>query len=286
MSNTVFLADHRKDKSAHSAPLKKGTLIVLIVIMVVLLIAVLILFLPAFQIKEITIEGNRVISSEEILSASRLNTSEHIFSNLGGGIVRFFTLRYGAVEDRLDEMYPYIRSVRVRAEIPSKVRIIIEERKKIGYLDVPDGFAAIDTEGYVVEISGSAPPAGLPVIEGIPVKTAVLNKPVTLFEEHGLERCLVIFGAILEADSAMSDGSDFSLMRCVGSVRYVGKDVNFLVVHPENSTRGMLVKIGSLKEIYEDMIWLRHAFANNLIDFSDTGVLDMTGADYTLREND
>jgi hypothetical protein len=285
LSNTVFLADHRKDAQAKSAPPKKGTIVVLIVLLVVLLISVLVLFLPTFRIREITVEGNRVISTEDIMAVSRLSAGDHILSHVGGGIVQLFTLRYGSVEDRLDEMYPYIRSVKVRVEFPSKVRITVVERQKIGYLDVPDGYAAIDTEGYVVEISSSTPPAGVPMIEGIPVKTAVLNQPMTLFENRGLDRCLVIFGAILDADAAGSDGSGFSLMSCVGSVRYVGEDINYLVVHPKNSTLSMLVKIGSLKDIYADMTWLRHAFANNLIDFSDTGVLDMTGAEYTMRQN-
>ncbi len=281
----MFLADHRKDTQAKSASPKKGTIVVLIVFLVVLLISVLVLLLPAFRIREITVEGNRVISTEAIMAASRLNAGDHILSRVGGGIIPLFTVRYGSLEEELCEAFPYIRSVQFRVEFPSKVRIIVVERQKIGYLDVPDGYAVIDTEGYVLEISSSDPPSGVPMIEGIPVKTAVLNQPMTLFENRGLDRCLVIFGAILDADAAGSEGSDFSLMNCVGSVRYVGKDINYLVVHPKNSTQSMLVKIGSLKEIYGDMIWLRHAFANNLIDFSDTGVLDMTGAEYTMRKN-
>jgi hypothetical protein len=285
LSNTVFLAEHRKDAHAKPDPRKKGTLLVLIFILLVLLISVLVLLLPAFRIRKITVEGNRVILTEDIIAASRLIAGEHILAHVGGGIVPFFMLRYGSLEDELSEIFPYIRSVQVRVQIPSEVRIIIEERQKIGYLDVPDGYAVIDSEGYVVEISSSEPPTGVPMIEGIPVKTAVLNQPMSLFETRGLDRCMVIFGAILDADAAKSDGSDFSLMSCVSSVRYVGKDINYLVVHPKNSTQSMLVKIGSLKEIYGDMIWLRHAFANNLIDFSDTGVLDMSGVEYTMREN-
>ena len=281
----MFLARTGKKSNLIHASRRNRGLAVLLILLVILILALLAFILPAFRVREVVVEGNRVVRTEEILSIGNIKEGEHILSRIGGGVIRLFTLRYGSIEDELTDNFPYIRSVRVHAEIPSSVRITIEERKKIGYIDVPDGYAVIDTDGYVVELSGLKPPEEVPLIQGVPIRTAVLGRPISLTDDRGFNRCLVIFGAILDADAANPDGSGYCLMDCIRSVRYVGDNTNFLVVQPALSARTILVKIGSMKEIYEDMVWLRHALANNIIDYSEFGVLDMTGAENTLRKN-
>lgn len=252
---------------------------------VVLVLAVFVCTLPAFRIKEVIVEGNRVVQTQEILMECQLAEGEHILSKIGGGPAQIFTLRYGLLEDKIYEKFPYVRSVTVTAQIPSVVRITVEERMKIGYLDVPDGYAVIDKEGYIVELSGHDPPKGVPLIQGIPIQTAVLGQPVTLSDNCGFDRSLAIFGSILDADAANSDDTDYSLMDCVHSLRYVGENTNYMIISPQGSAKTIVVKIGSIKEISEDMIWLRHALASGMIDYSRSGVLDMSGEEYTMRKN-
>lgn len=263
----------------------KGSVILLAILLVFLLGAVLLLFLPAFRVENIIVEGNVTIDPIGVADASEISKGDHLMARLGGGIIRLFSMRYGGVEDRLTKQFPYIKNIRVEAEIPSTVRISIEERYKIAYLDVPDGFAVIDTEGYILDIRTSSPPQGVPIIYGIPVRTAVLGKPISLSDDRGLNRCLIILGAVLSADSVKAGDNGYDLMSCIVSVRYIGDNTNYLTVKPAGSANQFLVKIGSLTNIREDMAWLRHALSGNKIEYLENGVLDMTGADYTLREN-
>lgn len=285
LSNTVFLKRPAGPDRPTDTPRSIRGVVILSFLLAILLVAVLLFILPAFRVEKVIVSGNHVVQTEEILTICEVTKGEHLFSRIGGGALRLIALRYGSVEDKIIENFPYVKAVRVSVEIPSVVRITIEERNKIGYIDVPDGYAVIDTEGYVVELTGSKPQGNVPLIQGVPVITAVLGRPISLSDDRGFNRCLVIFGAALDADAANPDGSDYELMSCIRSVRYVGDNINFLVVQPRDSARTILVKIGSMKEIYEDMVWLRHALAKNLIDYSEYGVLDMSGAENTFRKN-
>src|SRR5665647_3405352 len=73
-----------------------------------LLAAILIVTLPQFYIKQIDVVGCNEISKEALLSSSGLAVGEHLFRNLGGGIIQLFTLRYGNIEKELRNDYPYI----------------------------------------------------------------------------------------------------------------------------------------------------------------------------------
>ncbi|MBN1891652.1 MAG: FtsQ-type POTRA domain-containing protein [Clostridiales bacterium] len=285
MSKTVYIASkHKNHKTKPNAHKRKG-IVLMIAFSVLLLLSVCIFVLPAFRIKEVIVEGNRIVQTQDILMTCQLSEGDHILSKIDGGVVQVFTLRYGSLENEIYEKFPYVRSVTVTAQIPSVVRITVEERMKIGYLDVPDGYAVIDKEGYVVELSGQDPPKGVPLIQGIPIQTAVLGHPITLSDTRGFDRSLAIFGSVLDADFANSDGTDYSLMDCVHSLRYVGENTNYMVLSPQGSAKTIMVKIGSIKEISEDMIWLRHALATDTIDYSQSGVLDMSGEEYTMRTN-
>lgn len=285
MSN-LFLSDKKTNKKRKPVRVRSGGIVALVVIVTLLLCVFLVMILPAFRILEINVSGNQIIKTEDILSTISVRRGDNVFLAVSGGLKRVISLRYGSVEDILSENYPYIKTVTVRAVIPSEVNIVIEERKKIGYLDVPDGYAVIDMDGYVIGLFGETAPKGIPVIEGIPVNTAVLGKKLTLSNDEGFNRALLIFGAILSADDANSDGSGYDLMSCIDTVRYVGDNTVYLDVSPMKSSKSIIIKIGNLKNIHDDMIWLRTALAKDMIDYSEPRVLDMSGEEFTLKMND
>lgn len=202
-------------------------------------------------------------------------------------MISLFTFRYGSVEEEIMRKYPYVQSIKIQLNFPSKIKITVKERLKIGYLEVPDGFAVIDQEGYVVEMSGSTVPAGVPLMEGLPVRSAMLGEKLDLSDEQGFSSSLTIFGAILAADTNISDDTGFRLMPCVKSIRYVGKNTTYLMIKLPELNGNLTVKIGTLKEISDDMTWLRYAIATNAFESEEAGisgsVLDMTGDQYIMR---
>lgn len=260
-----------------------GRRIVLLSILAVLLLTVLlIIMLPQFYIESIEITGCNHISQDELLADSGLVRGEHLFRNLGGGFIQLFTLRYGNIEKELSEYYPYINDIKIQLSFPSKVVITIDERKKIGYVEIPDGYAVIDMDGYVIELEAGNAPDGVPLMQGLPVTVAVLGEQLDMTEGKGLNSCISVLNAILLADEN-SEAEDFSLMKCVQRVRSVESGTTFITLLLPASQKEMLVRIGSLKNINEDMRWLAYAAKQNKFDTVGEGVLDMSGEEYTFR---
>ena len=253
------------------------------VLFAILLAVILIVTLPQFYIKQIDVVGCNEISKEALLSSSGLAVGEHLFHNLGGGIIQLFTLRYGNIEKELRSDYPYINDIKIRIVFPSKVLLTIDERQKIGYAELPDGYAVIDTEGVVVELSEGAAPSGVPLMEGLPVRSSALGEKIDMTEGKGLNTCITILNAILAADENKSKNSDFSLMKCVRSVRSLQGSTTFLTLILPSTQKEFLIRIGSLKNITADMSWLRYAAEQNKFDSVGDGVLDMSGEEYTFR---
>jgi len=78
--------------------------------------------LPAFKIKEIIILGNKKTTQKEILYLSGLELGQNIFS---------FSL--AQVKESI-EYHPWIRTVRVRKELPDRVMIEIKEEEPVAII--------------------------------------------------------------------------------------------------------------------------------------------------------
>ena len=266
-------------------PVKRGRrrIVFFAVLIGVLITAILITVLPQFYIKQIEITGCKEISQEELLKSSGLTAGEHLFKNLGGGIIQLFTLRYGNIEKELRRNYPYINDIKIQIAFPSKILVTVDEREKIGYVEIPDGYAVIDTDGYVVELSDGTAPTGVPLMEGLPVRSCALGEKIDMTEGKGLNTCITVLSAVLAADENKTSASEFSLMKCVQSVRSVQSGTTFLTLILPSGQKPLLIRIGSLKSIAADMSWLRYAAEQNKFDSVGDGVLDMSGDEYTFR---
>ena len=108
---------------------------------------------PIFNIKEINVLNNEQILTETIVSLSQLQIGQNIF--------RF---NKNKVQNEI-KTNPYIESVTIKRKIPNKVEITIEERKKNYNVEFLNGYAYINNQGYILEISEQK--LDLPVIQGI-----------------------------------------------------------------------------------------------------------------------
>lgn len=278
------VAGKRKAEIPAQDPGKRKKRILLLLILLAILIAgILVVTLPQMYITRIETDGCQSISPDDLIRDSGLVTGEHLFRNLGGGIIPFFSLRYGNIEYSLLKEYPYADNITVQAVFPSTVRIHVVERKKIGYIAVPDGYAVLDTDGYCVELVSGDPPGNVPIIEGLPVESAALGHKAVLSESRELNSCITVLGAIVAADENNSEADSYSLMPNVLSIRSIKGSSIFLTIRLEGvSSKTLLIKLGSLKDISDAMTWLRYAASKNSFDSLGDGYLDMSGEEYTF----
>lgn len=108
---------------------------------------------PIFNIQDIEVINNAQISAETIKSLSQINIGQNIFK-----------FNKNKVEKNI-KTNAYIESVEIKRKIPNKVQIQIEERQKDYNVEFLNGYAYINKQGYILQISEEK--QELPTIQGI-----------------------------------------------------------------------------------------------------------------------
>ncbi len=108
---------------------------------------------PLFNITEIRVVNNNVLSEEKVESLSGLTKEQNIF--------RFLEVD---VEKRIKEE-PYVESVKVSRNLPGTVVIDVTERNRDFCVKFLNGYAYINNQGYILEITQEN--IGLPVLLGV-----------------------------------------------------------------------------------------------------------------------
>lgn len=108
---------------------------------------------PIFDIRDIIVSNNKQISEDTIISLSQLQIGQNLF--------RFNSNK---IKKQL-KTNPYIESVEVKRKIPNQVEIIIEERDKNYNVEFLNGYAYINNQGYILEISEQKVDA--PILRGV-----------------------------------------------------------------------------------------------------------------------
>lgn len=262
---------------------KKGITIICLFVLILGLVA-LIWFLPAFRVRNVHVEGNVSQSDQDILRQLKLEYNSHLMGGVSGNILDVIRLDYGKTEERIKRENPYIEDIRVSVKLPSTVDVTVKERSKICYIRTPDGYAALDKDGIVLELSSNDTSKRVrPVICGLNVKYAELGKPVTIGNSNDYKKAIIVLGAILAADNA-SIGDSYSMFENTLEVRMLPSGYIFLTVYSP-SGKLIQIKLNSLEKISDKMAWLLYAFNSEALDKNKTkGFLDMTGDDPTLRE--
>jgi cell division protein FtsQ len=239
----------------------------------------LVLFLPAFRASAIEVTPTRAMTGADILKTSGLEVGQNLFAGMGGSIPNLFSLRYGNAEEKILREYPYIRSVMVRMDFPGRIRITIDERIEVSYLSIPDGCVLVDKEGFALRILQTSP-ASIPVIEGITVRQLSIGKSLTVDLPVAMNHALSLMGAIIDADK--DNRSTTRLIPMVRRIRPVsGRDVYLTLILPQ-SDEELTVLTRVTSSIGEDMVWLRFAIIQGVLNGRGKGVLDMTGEKKTF----
>ena len=124
-----------------------------LLLLVIIGIIIYLMLSPIFNIKNINVEGNSSISSEQIISLSKVQKETNIFKVSNKETVL-------AIKEN-----PYIKTVEIKMTLPSTITFIVTERVQAYMLEHGSSYAYIDTQGYILEISAN-PKEGLAKITG------------------------------------------------------------------------------------------------------------------------
>lgn len=284
----------KRDQNKSDIPLKereylpnfplsfKGTLWILLGVSVILLIWSF-FFQPFFRVKNIEIEGNIVLPDEQLISDSGIKYDSHLFSHISGDPLDIVKLDYGKIEDRMKERDPYIKDIQITVKFPSTIRMKVTERNKVAYIKMPDGYAAIDDEGTVIELETlDQDNLSHAVICGLEVSGAVKGKKIDIKNTEEYDKALVVLGAIITAD--LNGGKDeYQMFKNVDEIRIIPGGNIFLTIDLPSGTE-LQVKLKDISNINEDMSWLRYAVIKDSFKDLEDGAFDMTGDTYIYRK--
>ncbi len=155
--NTKNIAPEQQEKIMQKRK-KKQKAIKWILILALLIVAILCaMFSPLFNIKKIEVQGNEIISKNEIISLSQIQLEENTFK-----------LNKSQIKKQIKEN-AYIQSVIIVRNLPSEIAIKVEERKPAYLLEYAGSYIVIDKQGYMLEIKNEK--MNLPVIQGAVTST-------------------------------------------------------------------------------------------------------------------
>ncbi len=108
---------------------------------------------PIFNIKDIKVSNNQIVSSEEIISLSELKSEENIFK-----------FNKNITKEKIKEN-AYIDTIKIHRKLPSTLEIEVTEREPKFSVEHLGKYAYISTQGYILEISEDS--KGLVIIQGV-----------------------------------------------------------------------------------------------------------------------
>ena len=269
-----------------SIPLSGKSIFAIFLAIAVVVMVVLVMFLPAFRVRNATVEGNVALTDQEILAAAGLEYDAHLMSGISGNIFDILRLDYGKTEQRIMKENPYIEDIRITIKLPSTVEIKVKERSKICYIRTPDGYAALDKDGIVLELSSFDSGKDVrPVICGLEVKYCELGKPIVISNMNDYKKSIIVLGAILAADNA-SVGGDYQMFENTAEVRILPSGYIFLTIYSPSGNL-IQIKLNGTESIGDKMAWLLYVFNGDGFDkITVNGSLDMTGDEYIFDEYD
>lgn len=141
---------------------------------------------PIFNIKDIKVSNNQIVSSEEIISLSELKSEENIFK-----------FNKNITKDKIKEN-AYIDTIKIHRKLPSTLEIEVTEREPKFSVEHLGKYAYISTQGYILEISENS--KGLVIIQGVTTKEeeVVAGKRLNNHDLLALETVIKIMYIIKE----------------------------------------------------------------------------------------
>ena len=106
------------------------------------ILLVLVLISPLFHVQTVTVAGNEIVATADILAASGLESQS---------TTNILLVMPGQIAKQLEAL-PYIKTAEVVREFPDTVRMLVTERKAYGYVEFASQqlLLKIDDEGMVL----------------------------------------------------------------------------------------------------------------------------------------
>ena len=223
----------KKKKNKKNTKIIKWTSIILLLIVAVLIL----LFSDLFNTKEIKVINNQKISSQEILHLSTLQTEVNMFKMNKGKIINNIKTN------------PYIANVKVSRKLNGTVIIDVTERVATYMIELDNGYAYMNNQGYILEIS--AIKLEIPIIKGISteVENIIPGNRLNVDDLKNLDIVIQI----------MKTAGDRNIANLITNIDVSDNSNYILNLESEKKT----VYFGDSSSINDKILWIEYEITNN-----------------------
>lgn len=192
---------------------------------------------PIFNISDIEVNNNNQIATETIVSLSQLQVGQNLF--------RF---NKSKVEKEI-KTNPYVESVSIKRKLPNTIEITIEERNRNYNVEFLNGYAYINNQGYILEISEQK--LDLPVIQGISTEQEQIVEGNRLNAED--------LGKIETVIQIMNICKNYELDQKVSSIDITNKSDYIIYMEEEKKT----IHLGDESNLSNKMLYVPTILSEN-----------------------
>lgn len=185
---------------------------------------------PMFNIKTINVVGNSKISSDEIISLSKIELEKNIFQHSKKEIIK--NIKENA----------YIEDVQVKRKIPDTIEVTITERKATFKFQIANAYAVINNQGYILEVSDKTD--DLPIIVGIETPQENIQTGNRLCEDD-----LKKLGDVLKI---MESANSNDVANLITKIDITDHNNYKLILQKKNKT----VHLGDTSNLSTKMLWI------------------------------
>lgn len=185
---------------------------------------------PMFNIKTINVVGNSKISSDEIISLSKIELEKNMFQHSKKEIIK--NIKENA----------YIEDVQVKRKIPDTIEVIITERKATFKFQIANAYAVINNQGYILKVSDKTD--DLPIIVGIETPQENIQTGNRLCEED-----LKKMGDVLKI---MESANSNDVANLITKIDITDHNNYKLILQKKNKT----VHLGDTLNLSTKMLWI------------------------------
>lgn len=170
--------------------LKKGKFFRFIIILLLILggLISVCLFTPFFNVSEVAVSGNTVVSSEDIMNSAG--------SVLGTNIFRVNTK---AVKNNLAKI-SVIDEIKIKRRLPSRIDIMVTETSAQVIVPYMTGYVLINEYGKVIELRDDISGYTIPTVSGIEIADAKICEEIKAVDEVSYDMVMESIRLLKEKD--------------------------------------------------------------------------------------
>ena len=192
---------------------------------------------PIFNITNIEVKGNSKIATETIQSLSQIQEGQNIFKFNKKQIIQ--NIKSNA----------YIETATIQRNIPNKIEITIEEREASYNVEFLNGYAYINNQGYILEISEQK--LEKPIIRGISTEQEQIVEGNRL-NDNDLDKLETVI-------QIMNISKNYELDQKISSIDITNKNDYIIEMETEKKT----IHLGNNNNLNNKMLYVPAILSEN-----------------------